>query len=79
MHFYRHYNSPFTVFLHSFHEILHFTAYFDRILGAFYDSFTRSRDDDVTSKMEVIDRLAENINFLIDYSISRFVFYISFT
>ena len=46
-----------------FSSILCFTAYFDRIFGAFYESFTRSRDDDVTSKMEVDRSVGRKYSF----------------
>ena len=74
MHFYRHSDSPFMVFLHSFYEILRFTAYIDGI----FELFTNHSPGHVTMtshpKWRSTDRLSENIHFHGDYSISRFVY-----
>ena len=48
----------FRVFLHSFFEILRITAIFT-FTELLYKNFTRSRDCDVTSKMEVNRELSE--------------------
>ena len=49
----------FIVFLHSFFEIVRITALFDIKLKLLYENFTRSRDCDVTFKMEVNRELSE--------------------
>ena len=72
MHFYRHWNSPFTGFLHSFHEILCFTALFDRN----FELYTNHSPGHMTMKShpkwKSTDRLKENIHFLCEYIYSRF-------
>ena len=53
------YFHQFRVFLHSFFEIFRITAFFNMYFELLYENFTRSRDCDVTFKMEVNRELFE--------------------
>ena len=53
------YFHQFRVFLHSFFEIFRITAFFYMKLKLLYENFTRSRDCDVTFKMDVNRELSE--------------------
>ena len=59
---------------HSLHEILRFSAYFDRTFILFMDHSPGHGTMTSHPKWRSADQLLENIHFVSDYSISRFVY-----